>query len=143
VAALAVTAALTGCASAGATTPAASATPTTRPPAGPNNPGGRTPSPTPSTPSATPTTVDPCGPVRRVIDVANTEQLDPSMCFHIGGVLRLQNVEPGAVTAEPEELRSMGYEVGGYEMQFLRAGTVTVMVAKGDSVHQITVMVVE
>jgi hypothetical protein len=82
--------------------------------------------------------------VRYDIDVPETElELVPSLCFHTGGVLRLQNIGPGLVTVDPEALVSRSYEAGVHDIRFVRAGTVTVTIPKDDRVHEITVVVVE
>jgi hypothetical protein len=83
------------------------------------------------------------GAVRREIDLQNTElALIRSMCFHTGGVLRLQKIGPGLVTATPESLVSQSYEAAVVDVRFVRAGTVTVTIPMDEQTHTITVVVV-
>jgi hypothetical protein len=82
------------------------------------------------------------GAVRHDLDLQNTVlELQKSMCFHTGGVLRLQGIGPGLVTATPESLVSGSYEAGVVDLRFIRAGTVTVTIPQNDQNHIITVVV--
>jgi hypothetical protein len=84
------------------------------------------------------------GAVRHDVNLQE-EVLDliTSMCFHIGGILRLQGIGPGLVTATPTSLRSYNYEAGVVDLRFLRPGTVTVTIPQEDRTHTITVVVVD
>ncbi|GIF26513.1 hypothetical protein BJ973_000958 [Actinoplanes tereljensis] len=83
------------------------------------------------------------GAVRYDLDLRNTVlDLVKSMCFHTGGVLRLQGIGPGLVTATPESLRSQSYEGGVVDIRFLRPGTVTVMIPQDDKTYTIEVVVI-
>ena len=71
--------------------------------------------------------------------------LDTSMCFHTGGVLRIFNIGPGLVTAVPESesLRTVSYEAAVVEIRFLRPGTVTVTVPQDERTYTIEVVVID
>jgi hypothetical protein len=82
------------------------------------------------------------GSIRYDLDLQNTElALVRSMCFHTGGVLRLQGIGPGLVTAEPQRLVTQNYEAGVVDIRFVRAGTVTVTIPQDEQTHTITVVV--
>jgi serine/threonine protein kinase len=111
-------------------------TPSTIPPTEPTEP-----TPT-ATASSTPES--PCfGSVRHVLIVPDIdfERLTP-LCFAAGGVLRLQNIEPGLVTADPDSLVSSSYEAGGVDLYLLRPGTVTVTVPRDGVDNTITVVII-
>jgi hypothetical protein len=83
------------------------------------------------------------GAVRHDLDLQNTElDLVKSMCFHTGGILRLQGIGPGLVTATPESLVSQSYEAGVVDLRFVRPGTVTVTIPQDEKTYTITVVVV-
>jgi hypothetical protein len=83
------------------------------------------------------------GAVRHDLDLHNTVlDLIKSMCFHTGGVLRLQGIGPGLVTAAPGSLVSQNYEAGVVDLRFVRPGTVTVRIPQDEQTHTITVVVV-
>jgi|tagenome__1003787_1003787.scaffolds.fasta_scaffold20574103_2 hypothetical protein len=97
--------------------------------------------------SAKPTSTKPpgtCyGAVRHDLDLRNTVlDLVKSMCFHTGGVLRLQGIGPGLVTASPGSLVSSSYEGGVVDLRFIRPGTVTVTIPQDEQTYTITVVVV-
>jgi hypothetical protein len=94
-------------------------------------------------PTATKPTGTCHGAVRHDLDLRNTVlDLVKSMCFHTGGVLRLQGIGPGMVTAAPGSLVSQSYEGGVVDLRFVRAGTVTVTIPQDDQTYTITVVVV-
>ncbi len=122
------------------TSAAPSTTTAGRPP--PRPPRSRPGTPTP-TPTPTPTRDASClDPVRYELKLAETENLPETMCFTAGGILRLQGIEPGLVTVDPESLASSSYEAGGVDIVFLRPGTVEVTVPRADRVDTITVVVI-
>jgi hypothetical protein len=83
------------------------------------------------------------GAVRHDLDLHNNElALVKSMCFHTGGVLRLQGIGPGLVTATPGSLVSSNYEGGVVDLRFVRPGTVTVTIPQDEQAYTITVVVV-
>jgi hypothetical protein len=83
------------------------------------------------------------GAVRHDVDLHNTVlDLVKSMCFRAGGVLRLQGIGPGLVTATPGSLVSQSYEGGVVDLRFVRPGTVTVNIPQDDQTYTITVVVV-
>jgi len=94
------------------------------------------------TPRPTPTST--ClGAVRYDLDLRNTElALVRSMCFHTGGVLRLQGIGPGLVTATPTALVSPNYEGGVQDLRFIDDGTVTVTIPQDDKTYTIKVVVI-
>ena len=82
------------------------------------------------------------GAVRYDLDLRNTVlDLHKSMCFHTGGVLRLQGIGPGLVEAGPSEMVSQNYEGGVVDVRFTRPGTATVTIPQEDQIHTITVVV--
>jgi hypothetical protein len=83
------------------------------------------------------------GAVRYDLDLRNTVlDLVKSLCFHTGGVLRLQGIGPGLVTATPESLRAYSYEAGVVDLRLLRPGTVTVTIPQDEKTYTIHVVVV-
>jgi len=83
------------------------------------------------------------GAVRKDVEVQDTElAVVKSMCFHVGGVLRLKGIGPGLVTATPTSKASQHYEAGVVDVQFVRAGTVTVTIPLDEETYTITVVVV-
>ena len=101
------------------------------------------PGPTPTAPASTEPTSSCFGAVRHDLDLNSTElALVKSMCFHTGGVLRLQGIGPGLVKSEPESLVSQSYEGGVVDIRFVRAGTVTVTIPMEQQTYTITVVVV-
>lgn len=138
-------------------TQSAPATPTQLPPATPSQPAVAAPSvwrppvtiPSPSTKPATPqltptqTQSSTCwGAIRYDLDLLNTElALVRPMCFKTGGVLRLQGIGPGLVTAEPAALVVQSYEAAVVDIAFIRPGTVTVTIPQDEQIYTITVVV--
>ena len=99
--------------------------------------------PTPAKPTSTKPTGTCYGAVRHDLDLHNTVlDLVKSMCFHTGGVLRLQGIGPGLVTATPGSLVSSSYEGGVVDLRFIRPGTVTVSIPQDEQTYTITVVVV-
>jgi len=95
------------------------------------------------TPTSTKPTGSCYGAVRHDLDLHNTVlDLVTSMCFHTGGVLRLQGIGPGLVTAAPASLVSRSYEAGVVDLRFVRPGTVTVGIPQDGQTYTITVVVV-
>jgi hypothetical protein len=83
------------------------------------------------------------GAVRHDVDLRNTVlDLIRSMCFRTGGVLRLQGIGPGLVTATPESLVAQSYEGGVVDLRFVRPGTVTVTIPQDEKTYTITVVVI-
>ena len=99
----------------------------------------------PATPPAGPSADTAClGAVRYEIDLQQTElDLITSLCFRVGGVLRLRSIGPGLVTATPADLVAQSYEAGVVDLRFLRPGTVTVGIPQEDRTHTIEVVVIE
>jgi hypothetical protein len=98
---------------------------------------------TTKTPRPDPTPSACFGAIRYDLNLQETElALIKSMCFHTGGVLRLQGIGPGLVTATPESLRSQSYEAGVVDIRFVRPGTVTVTIPQDEQTYTITVVVV-
>ncbi|MEU4563519.1 hypothetical protein AB0F72_34510 [Actinoplanes sp. NPDC023936] len=96
-----------------------------------------------SAPASTKPTGSCYGAVRYDLDLRNTVlDLITSMCFHTGGVLRLQGIGPGLVTATPRSLVSQSYEAAVVDLRFVRPGTVTVSIPQDSQTHTITVVVV-
>jgi len=110
--------------------------PAVRPPAGGKPTKTKTPKPGTTSTSA-------CfGAVQHDIDLSTTVlDLQKSMCFHTGGVLRLKNIEPGLVESGPESVVSRSYEAGIVTLRFIGSGTATITVPQEDQIHTITVVV--
>jgi hypothetical protein len=125
----------------GAASPAGTAQPgTARPPNTPKP--AKTTRPASPRPIATTPTGTCYGAIRHDLDLHNTVlDLQKSMCFHTGGVLRLQGIGPGLVTATPGALVSPSYEAGVQDLRFLRPGTVTVTIPLDEQTYTITVVV--
>jgi hypothetical protein len=99
--------------------------------------------PTIPKPTSTKSTGTCYGAVRHDLDLRNTVlDLVKSMCFHTGGVLRLQGIGPGLVTTAPADLVSQSYEGGVVDLRFVRPGTVTVSIPQDEQTYTITVVVV-
>jgi hypothetical protein len=97
----------------------------------------------PPTPTSTRPVSSCLGAVRYDLDLRNTVlDLVKSLCFHSGGVLRLQGIGPGLVTATPESLRAYSYEAGVVDLRFLRPGTVTVTIPQDEKTYTIHVVVI-
>ena len=97
----------------------------------------------PTRPPTTKPTSTCYGAVRYDLDLQNTElALVRAMCFRVGGVLRLQGIGPGLVTAEPASLVSQNYEAGVVDLRFVRTGTVTVSIPQDEQTYTITVVVI-
>jgi hypothetical protein len=107
-----------------------------RPPAAVKPVKTRTTKPKPSESSA-------CfGAIQYDIDVPNTVfELQKSMCFQTGGILRLRNIGPGLVESGPASVVSSSYEGGVVALRFIRPGTATVTIPQEDQIHTITVVV--
>lgn len=132
-----------------ATTPSASGRAGKAEPDVARQPAGRGPAkthttwPNSSKPTATNPTGTCYGAVRHDLDLRNTVlDLVKSMCFHTGGVLRLQGIGPGQVNATPGSLVSQSYEAGVVDLRFIRPGTVTVTIPQEEHTYTITVVVV-
>jgi hypothetical protein len=123
---------------------AASASPGASPPrAAAPPPAGRPPKPTSTGPTSTKPPGTCLGAVRYDLDLQNTVlDLVRSMCFHTGGVLRLQGIGPGLVTSQPASVVSQSYEAGVVDLRFIRPGTATVTIPQNEQTHTITVVVV-
>jgi hypothetical protein len=114
-----------------------------RTPAGPQPVKTRTVEPAPAKPATSKPASTCYGAVRHDLDLRNTVlDLVKSMCFHTGGVLRLQGIGPGLVTATPGSLVSSSYEAGVVDLRFIRPGTVTVTIPQDEQTYTITVVVV-
>jgi hypothetical protein len=126
--------------------PSTVARPGNSPPRVAASPAAGNPGHTTTKPAQPPTTkpTSTCyGAVRHDLDLQNTElALVRAMCFRVGGVLRLQGIGPGLVTAEPASLVSQNYEAGVVDLRFVRTGTVTVSIPQDEQTYPITVVVI-
>jgi hypothetical protein len=112
-------------------------------PAGADRANTKTLKPAPPKPTSTRPVSSCLGAVRYDLDLRNTVlDLVKSLCFHTGGVLRLQGIGPGLVTATPESLRAYSYEAGVVDLRFLRPGTVTVTIPQDEKTYIIHVVVI-
>jgi hypothetical protein len=126
------------------TLPSASTGTGTSPPATAGQPGVVKPTRTrTTTPRPDPTSESACfGAVRYDMDLQTTElELQKTMCFHTGGVLRLQGIGPGLVESGPTSVVSQSYAGGVEDLRFIRPGTATVTIPQEDKTHTITVVV--
>jgi hypothetical protein len=129
--------------------PSASATTGSSPPRVAAPPAGQQPAPARPKPKTTKKTPRPSSPstcfgaVQHDLDLQNTVlDLQQTMCFHTGGVLRLQGIGPGLVTATPSSVVSSNYEGAVVDLRFIRPGTATVTIPQDEQTHTITVVVV-
>ncbi|MDG4829566.1 hypothetical protein O7627_09655 [Solwaraspora sp. WMMD1047] len=104
----------------------------------------RPPTPTPGSAEPTPVLSPAClPPVIYPVDGSDPALLPRALCFEVAGILRVQNVGPGLLTAEPDERVARNYAAGVHDVRFLTAGTATVTIIRQDGSQQITVLVVE
>ena len=68
------------------------------------------------------------GPVVHTVDAAQPGSL-PSLCVAVGGVVRLINIGPGSVTAQPSTAADCLYAAGTYQCRLLRTGQVVLILA--------------
>ena len=97
---------------------------------------------TPPTTSAAPSPSGTCVGSTFIIDGADSADSPRSLCFTTGGVLRIENVFPGDVSADPSDRVGCSWEAGIATCRFLRAGSVTVRIAGQSPNRSITVVVV-
>lgn len=97
---------------------------------------------TPATTSAAPSPANACVGSTFSIDGADSADSPKSLCFTAGGVLRIENVYPGDVSASPSDKVTCEWEAGIATCRFLRAGNVTVRIAGRSPTRSIEVVVV-
>jgi hypothetical protein len=103
------------------------------------------PAPVPSATAAGPARATPASPaclgaVR--FEIGTQEELQPSsLCFHVGGVLRVTDAGPGEVRAAPASRASRSYAAGVTDVRFVRSGAVTVSYPHGGATWTVTVVV--
>jgi len=78
------------------------------------------------------------GAVVHTVDVARPGAL-PRLCVARGGVVRLVNIGPGSVVAQPSAAVDCFYAAGTYQCRLIRAGRVVLTLAPG--ARQLTVRV--
>jgi hypothetical protein len=76
------------------------------------------------------------------IDGADSADIPRSLCFEAGGVLRVSNVDPPAVSGTPAGRVSCVWEAGISNCRFLTKGNATVTVVIDGHPKSITVVVV-
>jgi hypothetical protein len=81
---------------------------------------------------------DCAGAVVHTVDAAAPGTL-PRACVAVGGVVRLVNLGPGALTAQPAAAVDCFYAAGTHQCRLLRSGTVRLILAPGS--RQLTVVV--
>jgi hypothetical protein len=75
-------------------------------------------------------------------EIGTQEELQPSsLCFHIGGVLRVTDAGPDEVHATPASRASSNYAAGVTDVRFVRPGTVEVTYPHGGGTWTVTVVV--
>jgi len=82
------------------------------------------------------------GRVVHPVDASGSGPIPDALCLAAGAVLRLQNVGPGTVSADPPGKVSLRYEAGVIDCRLLAPGTVTVRIAGDGQTYVITVLVV-
>jgi hypothetical protein len=97
---------------------------------------------TPAATSATPSQSNTCVGSTFSIDGADSADSPKSLCFTAGGVLRIENVHPGDVSADPSDRVTCQWEAGIATCRFLRAGNVTVRIAGQSPARSIEVVIV-
>lgn len=101
--------------------------------------------PAETTPPASPTATWPpscLGAVQYELDASEPEvAMVRSLCFATGAELRIRNVGPEDVDAQPAELVAPHYEAGVWDLRFVRPGTVTVTIVKNSASYTIDVVV--
>lgn len=120
------------------------------PPSAPKT-SGRPAGPAPGvgvTPTATRTSGPPPSPaclgrVIHTIDGNDNAGLPEALCVTVGAVLRIRDVGPEVVSAQPAEKVAQDWEAGIANCRFLGSGTVTVMLDQSEWSHRITVLVVD
>src|SRR5262245_19733554 len=98
--------------------------------------------PEPAATSAAPSHSGTCVGSTFIIDGADSADSPRSVCFTAGGVLRIENVYPGDVSADPSDRVSCQWEAGIAQCRFLRAGTVTVRISGQSPNRSIAIVVV-
>jgi hypothetical protein len=63
------------------------------------------------------------GAVTHTVDAAQTGSL-PRLCVAVGGIVRLVNIGPGSLTAQPSTAVDCFYAAGTYQCRLIRVGTV-------------------
>jgi hypothetical protein len=116
--------------------------------------GSATPSPTATPPGTTVTEAPPpatsaavsrsgtCVSSMFTLDGADSADSPRSLCFTAGGVLRIENVYPDDVSADPADRVSCAWEAGIAMCRFLRAGNATVRIGGHSPSRSIAVVVV-
>jgi hypothetical protein len=78
--------------------------------------------------SAAPAAAKCQGAVTRTVDVARPGPL-PRLCVAVGGVVRLVNIGPGSLAAQPSAAVDCFYAAGTYQCRLIRVGTVVLTLA--------------
>ncbi|MEV4350720.1 hypothetical protein AB0J83_40205 [Actinoplanes sp. NPDC049596] len=91
--------------------------------------------PAAAAPKAAPTC---SGAVVRTVDVAQPGPL-PRLCVAVGGVVRLVNIGPGSLTAQPSAAVDCFYAGGTYQCRLIRTGTVRFTLAPEGRTLTVTV----
>ena len=98
--------------------------------------------PGPAATSVAPSASSSCVGSTFILDGADSADSPRSLCFTAGGALRIENVYPGDVSADPSDRVSCEWEAGIATCRFLRAGNVTVRIAGQSPNRSIAVVVV-
>jgi len=78
------------------------------------------------------------GAVVHSVDAATPGQF-PGLCIALGGVVRIVNLGPGELAAQPSTLVDCFYAAGTHQCRLIRAGTVRFAVARGARVLTVQV----
>jgi len=111
---------------------------------GTTTPGTATPSRT--YPSATHSANGPpacMGAVIYTVDASDAGSPKRPVCIAVGGVVRVENLGPGSLSANPSDRVSCWYEAGIHECRLIRTGTVMFHISRVPKVGPLTVTVAE
>jgi hypothetical protein len=81
------------------------------------------------------------GTIVHRIDAADTGPPWKPLCVTVGGVLRFENLGPGALNLKARDKVDCRYEAGVYECRLIRTGTVRFTVTTGDQDRGLTVVI--
>jgi len=102
--------------------------------------------PSRTSPSATHSATGPpacMGAVIYKVDASIARSLERPVCIAVGGVVRVEKLGPGTLSASPSNRVSCWYEAGIHECRLIRTGTVTIHISRVPKVGPLTVLVAE
>jgi hypothetical protein len=112
------------------------------PPTTTTRPSTRRPAPTRARPSTTLTATPTPACLDPIVKTLPADTGVGSFCIEVGGILRVEGTGPEVtVTHDPAENASYFDAGGAVELQFIRAGMVTVSIHREGQIHAISVVV--